>query len=99
MVDRYPHTVQILGPGELTGTDTGIIGEGPAVLVAYQRGRMEISENANSAYAAIFFTSQTENLDLFQGRGMKILWLGKEFNIKDVVPYQTHTEIWLNSTA
>lgn len=96
MLKRYPHTVQLVFPGELSGEDTGIVGPGAKDYIVTVQGRMEISDG-NKAYAAIFFTNQSADVRLFEDRDAKIVWRGREYNVGDIIPYQTHTEIWLAS--
>jgi len=98
MLKRYPHTVQIVAPEELTGTDTGIVGKdsAKAVPVRSLQGRMELSSTSATDYKAIFYTKQSKLFRFLEDDKAKILWEGKTFNVLNIVPYQTHTEIWLH---
>jgi hypothetical protein len=100
MILRYPHTgtitlkVGTLASGE---TDTGIIGRDKWKDEVYElSGRFEDASGHGGGYTAKFYARHSSVLDYISNDNAKMTVMGRSFDVVRLVPYQTHTEIWLS---
>ena len=104
MINRHPHTLILkykknsIVPEDATADSsetTGIEGSVEEDLCEEKlQGRMQFSRGNHSKYVAKFFTGKT-NLKLFEDDSLTATFEERQFGILQVIPLQTHTEIWL----
>lgn len=104
MIDRHPHTLILkykknsIEPVDATADDsekTGIEGSVEEELCDEKlKGRIQFSRGNRTRYTAKFFAEKTD-LKLFVNDGLTAEFQGRQFGVVQIVPRQSHTEIWL----
>lgn len=98
MVKRYPHTGYLKFPGAATPVQTsGILGQASIEYdVQILTGRFERKNVTGGTYKAIFYTKHLEGVIWTQNADAILEHEGRIWNVVDIMPFQTHTEIWLS---
>ena len=96
--NRYPDSGHIeYAPAATGGSTSGILGEDLTVQDTIPiTGRLERKSVTDGTYKAIFYTGIIPGLSWSDFPNARLHLNGRVWNIVDVVPFQTHTEIWVS---